>query len=140
MPRTYTNQQAFDAAVKHLRNQGRRSFDEKARTGPTSGNGCLYRGPDGRRCAVGALIPNAIYHKDMEGRTARDLLVIYPEVAVRFLDDDAVWLLAELQAVHDDPGSWRTYHGAGFSPYGESQLKSVAARLNLTYTPPEEAP
>lgn len=35
--------------------------------------GCMYRTPEGRKCAVGCLIPDGLYDSDMENRTASEV-------------------------------------------------------------------
>lgn len=35
---------------------------------------CLYRGPNGRKCAVGMFIPDDKYSERMEGKSAWDLM------------------------------------------------------------------
>lgn len=59
-------QKLFSRMVRHLRKQGCHSFGA---TGT-----CAYRGEDGRRCAIGILIPNTLYDKRIESRTVRSLL------------------------------------------------------------------
>lgn len=48
-----TNQEAYDTIKKHLLCQRKRSVDDKGR--------CKFRGVDGLKCAVGALIPDDKY-------------------------------------------------------------------------------
>lgn len=111
------NQEAFDIMVKHLRKQGRRCMADKK---------CLYRGPDGMKCAVGALIPDSHYDPEMEsGGAAEDIAGNYriPE-----WDGIETALLSNMQDVHDsfDPSDW------------ERKFAAVAADFGLT-VPPMEA-
>ena len=55
-----TRQEMFDIAAKHLLTQRVRSVD------PVTGS-CRYRGPQGRMCAIGPMIPDEKYSPDMEG-------------------------------------------------------------------------
>ena len=57
---------------------------------------CAYRGKDGRRCAVGWLIPDELYDPKMEG-----MVIDYPcvEAAVQ---GHSMPLLEELQSAHDN--------------------------------------
>lgn len=115
-------QQAFDIMVAHLRQQGRPSRYDAA--------GCAYRGPDGLKCAVGALIPDELYRDNMEGRTIRTLLIsdrdAYHKLS-RLLDRVDVQLLEEMQTIHDhnEPKQW------------EKAFKYVAEEFNLNYTAPQ---
>ena len=60
-------QEIFDKVATHLSKQGHRAFDD---------NACMYRSPNGDKCAMGCLIPDEEYNADtMEGRGASILLV-----------------------------------------------------------------
>lgn len=61
---------------------------------------CRYRGPDGKRCAAGWLIPDDKYREFLEEKSARALVV---EAALKdsgILEED-MDLVSELQAIHD---------------------------------------
>ena len=86
-----TNQKVFNAVATHLLKQNKRSgFGLK----------CLYRGPNGLKCAVGVLIPDSIYEKDMESKNAGYLLDNYPAVK-KLLAGVSSGLLEKLQSIHD---------------------------------------
>jgi hypothetical protein len=92
-----TEQEIFDKVAAHLLTQGVRS---------QGGDMCLYRGPDGTKCAAGSLIPDALYTPDIEGQTwpvpsLRDVLPF-----TRAQNE----LIRELQWVHDgkDCQDWAT--------------------------------
>ena len=56
-----TAQEIFNIVVAHLRQQNSKSmtsYDETL---------CAFRGTDGRKCAIGALIPDECYDPYMEG-------------------------------------------------------------------------
>jgi hypothetical protein len=95
-----TLQEVFTAVVTHLLNQGERSV-------ASSGN-CLYRSPDGRRCAVGAIIPDELYSPVMENSVVQANCVWSVIKPLFASPTDAKYLLEELQAVHDDipPHDW----------------------------------
>jgi hypothetical protein len=99
MMRRLTNQDAFDAAMLHLLNQGHSCVS-------TSGQ-ARYRGPRGKS-AIGALIPEELYVTSMEGRKVHHLL------AARGSEYDALRgrlgsvtpsLLDDLQDLHDRSGA-----------------------------------
>lgn len=52
-------QQVFDKAYLGLKAQGFERSHENAT--------CLYRGPDGKKCAIGHVIPDEHYRPEMEG-------------------------------------------------------------------------
>ncbi len=111
-----TDQEAFETMVRHLRRQGQRS---------ENANGtCLYRGPDGLRCAVGCLIPDDQYKRSLEGK---DAWVITKNVPA--LSHIGGRLLSEMQSIHDDcdVSQW------------EEGFKDVARYYKLTLPPLEEA-
>jgi hypothetical protein len=97
------DQAIFDYVARHLLTQGRRAT-------PVEGIGCLYRGPDGRSCAIGCLIPAEYYHPVIEGIGVRDLtgrlLCGVPSLGRWFADHLA--LLVSLQGIHDtiSPAEW----------------------------------
>lgn len=85
-------QLVFDTAVKGIRQQGKRSIEKE---------GCVYRSPDGCKCAVGHLIPDENYDSELENFTPVDRCVrkaIAPEFGVTDVDAD---FLRELQVCHD---------------------------------------
>jgi len=114
------NQQAFDIMVQHLRKQGQKSRNNGFGT-------CLYRGPDGLKCAIGALIPDVVYRKEMEGQAIDRLLINerdrFPQLCKLFEGVNEL-LLAEMQDIHDfnEPSQW------------ERRFKLCAEEYNLSYT------
>lgn len=63
---------------------------------------CAYRAPDGNRCLLGAVIPDELYDRKMEGDTINDVCHERPEVAatIGWSKADAP-AYASLQAIHD---------------------------------------
>lgn len=114
-----TNQQTFDAVARHL-------LTQKAPALRTTEGGeviCAYRGDDGKKCAVGCLIPDDMYDAElMEG------------VGVHYIEDvlaplgHSLELLATLQHIHDatlpsqpypcDPSDWPEELGWVAKEYG----------------------
>ena len=68
---------------------------------------CLYRAPDGRKCAIGALIPDNIYSPLMEHKSVDGLATSFP-IIKRFFRGIDFELLFELQVIHDKygPNTW----------------------------------
>lgn len=104
-------QEIFDFVVTKLREQGEPSLD------PVS-NACLYRGPNGRKCAAGWLLPDGEQAK--EGVEAWNV-PYFDGFSIR-----AQQLINALQDVHD---------GYGWKPWEKGWLE-VATEYNLIYTPP----
>lgn len=105
-----TNQEIFDTVYRHLLKQGRRST--RQRPGNPAGQDplCVYRAPNGDRCAVGCLIPDDLYSPDMEGLGVLILAAKVPKFLAMFTGkpDTALRLLGRLQVVHDagQPEVW----------------------------------
>lgn len=76
---TMSTQAIFDAVVAHFKQQRLAAFIygitnvdyENGEEDDFSGDGenvvCCYRDDQGRKCAVGALIPDSLYHRGLEG-------------------------------------------------------------------------
>ena len=62
----------------------------------------MYRAHDGRKCAIGAQIPDEIYTPAMEGLGVRGLLRKHLSVQ-RLFGGVSEFLLVQLQAAHDRP-------------------------------------
>lgn len=105
------NQEAFDKMVKHLRFQNATSKNDTGR--------CAYRGLFGRKCAVGALIPDEEYCTQFEDVIAST--VVQKCSSLQGID---TWLLDRMQQIHD--------HAA--SDNWEDEFKEIAEEFNL-YVP-----
>ena len=92
-----TTQEAFNTMVKHLRAQGVPSIDYRI--------GCLYRGPNGLKCAVGCLISDEEYRPNMEMIKAS---VLIRDGLISGLGEVNLDLLDDVQRLHDrsHPDQW----------------------------------
>lgn len=99
----------------------------------TYGDACLYRTPDGGRCAVGALIRDDEYRPEMDqasdgygtGVTSLSTRGLLPARLVPH-----VGLLEELQNLHDDCRNWLL--AGGFDVLGASeQVEDIAVAFDL---------
>lgn len=99
-----TNQQIFDKVREHLLTQNARSNARSIEGVPAGITICMYRGPNGLKCAAGALIADEHYHPGLEGQqclafpvaTALRASGTYPE------EDWGETMLRDLQRMHDD--------------------------------------
>jgi len=96
-----TEQELFDTVATHLIKQGKRSISKYE---------CLYRGPDGMKCAIGCLIPDSDYRPYFEGNDLGQLLEygkLPKNLAEEFTENED--MLADLQALHDndEPNMWK---------------------------------
>ena len=114
-----TAQAVFDHCAQHLIEQGKQS-----RFADDLSAGCAYRGSGGEACAVGCLIPDAYYTREIEGLSVGDILLREAEYLGPlwvFIERHAA-LLNNLQIVHDEDATarWR------------QELRLVADRFGLS--------
>jgi hypothetical protein len=109
-----TNQQLFDKVVNHLLTQLVRSEVDRY-----SLKRCLYFGPNGIRCAIGALMQDTPQNRLLEGKSAADRLVLQ----ACGLEVDQHNLASDLQWVHDNQlvAEW------------ETELQLMAKKYNLEW-------
>ncbi len=86
---TGTQQELFDKIFTGLRSQG---FERSM-----VGSSCKYRGEQGRKCAVGYLIPDSHYTEELEG-SGLYFLDTRKQVSV---PKENLLFLCELQNIHD---------------------------------------
>jgi hypothetical protein len=100
----------FDRVARHLLTQCERATDNY---------GCVYKGPNGLRCAVGCLIPDDKYVITMENKpfNSEEMLAVLPEELHvdrgQLLHGPLFNLLVKLQRIHDrmEPKDWRNALG-----------------------------
>lgn len=116
--RKLTAQMLFDEVAGHLLAQGGRSVRPDGT--------CAYRGNDGLRCAVGAMILDHEYLHAMEGRTVGALVSkgLFPDRLMPYVN-----LLHYLQCVHDigEPPGWPRRLGDVAVAFGLSTAVLVTA-------------
>jgi len=91
---------------------------------------CVYRTPDGRKCAVGVLFPDEMYREvfDEGGGTRIESL---DEVILVYLGHENVAWLRGLQMLHDDIAKRFWEEGQHF---GEMFLESARAKWPKQFT------
>lgn len=126
---TLTNQQVFDNALNQVRTQGyMRSYNHAMQC-------CTYRGDHGRKCAVGASIPDNLYDPGIENRAAFALLLSWPyRDLFRHVNSE---LLSELQRLHDGDLDEQAEGGESISEDEfEAGMMLLASKYSLAYTRP----
>lgn len=108
-----TNQEAFTKIVTHLREQGKPCMDDT--------NKCLYHGPEGMKCAIGALIPDSEYKPEFESMSLFDIVEIS---SLKELDP---FFLEELQSIHD-----RSSRAINYMGEVEKRIYDTAVAFSLT--------
>lgn len=111
-----TNQEIFNIVWNHF-------IVEEGH--PSVGNDglCMYKGPNGERCAAGLLIPDEKYKPEMEGKSCNEEPVLQ---ALPF--GASVSFIRELQLAHDDA----TLTGANFHKSIHTSLTRIARTHRLT--------
>ncbi len=111
----------LQSVVNHLKTMTERSgvyrFDDEVAPEDNEFS-CLYRGPNGSKCAAGFLIKDEYYHEGMEGssvvygKQVRDAIILSqglnPEDHEWSWESDSNFFraLGVLQEAHDDEESW----------------------------------
>lgn len=118
-----TKQEILDKVAAHFAIQRRPAI--------TVFGHCVYRGPDGLKCAIGALIPDDLYDPRFEGSPFDELYERRPEIlkaiSVDPLDTE---FLIELQCAHDETQSM-PHPLVDFLPNLRKNLLGVAKRYRL---------
>ena len=123
-----SRQATFNRIVSHLRRQGTKAESRELTTQVIA---CMYRTPDGRRCAVGCLIPDNRYDpafeqtgvggmNEADGERDNDVTLLMLELG------HDLELLIDFQAIHDT----RTVN------QWEPEFQKLAERRGLKYKPP----
>ena len=115
-------QEVFDIVVNHLFTQGRPAYDGV--------RGCMYRAPDGLRCAVGVLIPDDLYDKAFENNQSNFVIQKLFDAGL------ADWrehedILIRLQIIHDN--CLKTEKGTFNLTVLDEDLRNTAANFSLEY-------
>lgn len=111
-------QRLLDIVARHLAQQG----------GPARSDGkCLYRGPNGTKCAVGVLLENKDYDPEMENHPVSEINL--PEHLRDYRS-----FLEELQLAHDDAG----FNGASWTRekdevFGEDTIRERLTHIAITH-------
>lgn len=116
------NQEIFDKVVAHLRKQGGPSVGKDGR--------CKYRADNGRMCAVGCLIPDELYHKEMEGNAVLTGTVVDDVLEGMGVSSDGFELLSELQMLHDRNSG----RSVLWTEVTENEFSEVAEKYYLRYS------
>lgn len=92
-----TAQEVFDFVAGHLFQQGERAVDIYG--------SCRYRAENGKSCAIGCLIPDDLYVKEMECNTINEIVDLYsfPKYINNNID-----MIRRLQHTHDIRYNWDT--------------------------------
>lgn len=129
-----TPQEIFDKVVNHLRAQNSKAMGPNTEVHGANTTMayradkmiCMYRAPDGKKCAAGCLIQDDEYSEWMEG-ISMDGVIYHPRCPPSLYERlrEHLNLIAWVQSIHD----------TNIVDQWESSLEFAARRFNLTYTP-----
>ncbi len=123
-------QKTFDFVAKKLLKQGQVSKEHAQ---------CVYRGPNGLKCAIGHLIPDNMYSIELEGKSLSKEFMDRENLPIKVLTriagtknskdlDSRLDFLAELQTAHDEVSFTAPYFSHNFI----MNMKQVAAKYHLS--------
>ena len=138
---TLSNQEILNRVTVHLYRQGKQAKKPME----DGGNFCLYRAPDGSKCAVGCLIPDELYDPSFENNSADFFFYSEPEVGtamnINIHDKMSLRLLNRLQSIHDNSQNWQNFNNSSYDEFKSSwfgyKIAGIVEEFNLTF-PPEE--
>ena len=123
MKNELTVEDLIEKTLGHLAFQGKNSIGPKY---PNGHEQCLYRNPEGLKCAVGFWIPDGLYVDDLEGNSVEDIqYALDPQYN---WTDELVSILYDLQGLHDTNFIWaspETLHAAIYSFALAKNLRSI---------------
>lgn len=123
-------QEVFGRSITAIVAQGHPAIAKKP-----GGDGCVYRAPNGDKCAIGHLIPDDVYQPAMDsnpkGTNITAVLRDFPAVsnALGVNSDDDGYFLHSLQSLHDNSASELSDWGTQLL----TRTKSFAKKYKLTY-------
>jgi len=92
-------QTLFDRIARHLLTQNAKAVNRNGE--------CRYRGPNGTKCAVGAVLPDKLYKRTLEGSDVSSLINKLGKDAPKWLEENH-YFLSSMQSLHDSsmPCDW----------------------------------
>jgi hypothetical protein len=129
------NQEAFDGVwTAFVVEKAPPSYQPTAGSWDTD-HRCLYRGPNGEKCAAGTLIPDDLYNPLMDfggDSSISNVMDQFPLVRDLFEGVDRR-LLTDLQTCcHDEAVNWVLKYGSDFHSIMERELRRIGDKWNLT--------
>lgn len=121
-------QDVFNRVVAHAREQGRRSLRP---TGP-----CAYRGANGTKCFIGALITDEAYDAGLEyqGASSTEVVQALRDSGIDVQTPEDIELCTRLQAIHDE----KVADDVNTPQHWEAGFERLARTFGLEYTPPAD--
>jgi len=123
-----TLQEVYDIVAQHLLTQGAVALQ----TLPHGGVACAYRGDNGLKCAIGALIPDHLYCPELEGKGPVAALADIGLLNVNDLSNPSTLALTQLlillQRAHDDAQGLYPHEVV---PFWKRRLAEIAERFEL---------
>ena len=95
-------QEMFTKVWRGLQAQGWQKSEGPNERNRDNGVGCLYRGPNGMKCAAGHLIPDEMYYPEMEGEHILFLLGMKPGIFGEPITQGVASFVYNMQQAHDN--------------------------------------
>ena len=129
---TSSSQEVFDYILDGIRKQGGPSIKSDGLS-----SACMYRGDNGRKCAVGLCIPDELYIPAMEGLTLTELWDDKEEIHedLHAGIHKHTPLLCALQDAHDYSFK-QASQGIDFFSFFENACENTATLFDLQYKAP----
>jgi hypothetical protein len=118
----------FETAARGCFSQGKPSIQYDA----NGSSVCLYRSPNGLKCAIGHCIPDELYGPSMEGKGLQSLLQLFPRIhtalgisTVNYSEKERA--LSFLQSIHDCAKNWKSEQTlrSAFQAFGKQHALST---------------
>ena len=95
-------------------------------------NQCMYRTDDGRKCAIGRVIPDELYSRSLDRTGGVGIVTILesPKLSKRIPDNVkelGKYFLLSVQKLHDRTSSWQM--GKGLSESGQKYYDDIVERF-----------
>lgn len=97
-----------------------------------TGFNCLYRGPDGAKCAAGHLIPDDVFKESWEGSGIYYLIGRDLEFDLGFTSAKTEQFISKLQEAHDRAAANHLRDNEDFHESIEHSLRNFAMTYSLT--------
>jgi hypothetical protein len=128
-----TLQRIFEFGLRHIRKQGGPSLKVvRDSDGSVASNACMYRGPEGVKCVVGAMLTDAQLAEIglVEGNSLAEGTEGHAKMLKFIGSEKKLGLLRRMQAAHDMHASSPIFMGLF-----EDGMRECAAYYKLTYKP-----
>ena len=123
----YTNQELFDKVFNNLWEQNKISLNISDAEENDIDATCMYRSPDGCKCAAGFLIEDEYYNPLLEGKSS-SVHAVAEMLVQSGVHHTQLTMVRHFQKIHDST------RGKEFRPYIARKFKEYAITNSLDYS------